>query len=228
MAEEVRALALPETGEVTTKADDALAFAEEIKVTDDHTYKVVGEFVVGVKKIRKEIRSLFYDGAEGEKDRGQVPLAHAAWKAGLAAFNKLDGSAKEAEEVASKKLAGYVEAKEKADREKAEVERKKAEDDRLEQAAALEKTGQRKAANELLAKPIETAPIRPSGPPKIAGLSSRKRWTFEITDATKIPREYLVPDEKKIRKIVEAMGAETKIDGVRAYQTTGMSGTGGR
>ena len=69
----VTTITLPETREVTTKADEALAFAQEISIADDAAYKIVGEFVIGLKAMRAQIRSLFYDGANGEKDKGQIP-----------------------------------------------------------------------------------------------------------------------------------------------------------
>jgi len=44
----------------------------------------------------------------------------------------------------------------------------------------------------------------------------RLHWTFEIEDESKIPREYLIPDEKKIRQAV-AMGLR-EIPGVKIFE----------
>lgn len=44
----------------------------------------------------------------------------------------------------------------------------------------------------------------------------RLHWTFEIVNADKVPREYLVPDEKKIRQAV-GMGIR-EIPGVKIYE----------
>jgi uncharacterized protein with gpF-like domain len=43
------------------------------------------------------------------------------------------------------------------------------------------------------------------------------RWVFEVTDPKAVPREYLMPDEKKIGGVVAAMKDETNIPGVRAW-----------
>lgn len=49
---------------------------------------------------------------------------------------------------------------------------------------------------------------------KVRGLT--KRWTFEITDISQVPREFLQVDEKKVK---EAITAGTRsIPGVRIYQ----------
>lgn len=49
----------------------------------------------------------------------------------------------------------------------------------------------------------------------------RKIWTYEITNESAIPREYLVVDEKKIRAVVKA--GIRKIDGVRVFETEQLS-----
>jgi hypothetical protein len=45
-------------------------------------------------------------------------------------------------------------------------------------------------------------------------------WDFEVTSATEVPREYLVPDEKKIRQAVKD-GVRT-IPGVNIFEKTGL------
>jgi hypothetical protein len=69
------------------------------------------------------------------------------------------------------------------------------------------------------------APTVVSAPPvmeettKVKGIT--KRWTFEVTDATAVPREYLVVDETKIRQAIT--GGERLIPGVRIYQTESLT-----
>ena len=52
-------------------------------------------------------------------------------------------------------------------------------------------------------------------------MSYKKTWTFTITDASKLPAEYLVPDVVKIRKMVQA--GIRDIPGIRIYEETGSS-----
>ncbi len=54
--------------------------------------------------------------------------------------------------------------------------------------------------------------------PKVAGISATKIWDFEITDVTKIPREFLQPNESAIRAFVKAAKREDAIPGVRAFE----------
>lgn len=56
--------------------------------------------------------------------------------------------------------------------------------------------------------------------PKVAGVSARKVWTFEITDAALIPREFLMVDEQKLAKYATAMRDSAKCAGVRFYEKT--------
>lgn len=56
-----------------------------------------------------------------------------------------------------------------------------------------------------------------------AGLTVREDWKFSIIDHNLIPREYLIPDEKKIGRIVRAMKEQTNIPGVRAYAEKGVA-----
>jgi len=62
-----------------------------------------------------------------------------------------------------------------------------------------------------------TTPIT-SAPAKLAGTGIRKDWDFEIVNEKKIPREFLMIDEKKIRAFVKAMKNEARIEGVRVFE----------
>jgi hypothetical protein len=53
--------------------------------------------------------------------------------------------------------------------------------------------------------------------------SFTEKWNFTITDETLIPREYLMVDEVKIRKVVKALKADTKIPGIRVFDEGGVS-----
>ena len=68
-----------------------------------------------------------------------------------------------------------------------------------------------------------TAPVVQTQAPKVAGVSIPKVWTFEITDEDVIPREYLVVDESRIRRVVTALKGDTKIPGVRVLEQKRIS-----
>ena len=45
-----------------------------------------------------------------------------------------------------------------------------------------------------------------------------EKWKYKIDNPDKLPREYLMPDEKKIAATVRSMGEMAKIDGVQVYR----------
>lgn len=51
-----------------------------------------------------------------------------------------------------------------------------------------------------------------------AGIVTAKVWTFEIVDPTRVPRDYMMVDEQRIRTAVLALKENCKIPGVRVYQ----------
>ncbi|HLF13209.1 MAG TPA: hypothetical protein VJA26_18570 [Gammaproteobacteria bacterium] len=138
---------------------------------------------------------------------------------------------RKAEEAARKereRLEAQARETERKAREKAAAERRAAEEaaaaGRAEEAARL---AERAAATENKAaeKAIEleqraaaiVAPVIQREAPKVAGLSMRETPKFEIVDASKLPREYLVADESRIRKVVNALKMDANIPGVRVW-----------
>ena len=67
---------------------------------------------------------------------------------------------------------------------------------------------------------MTVAPVVRTDAPKIAGQSVREVWLFQIEDASRIPREYLIPDEQKLGRFARAMRADASVPGVRFYSQT--------
>ncbi len=76
--------------------------------------------------------------------------------------------------------------------------------------------------------PDEMAFTPPTAAPKPATVygntgsaaSFTNTWDFEVTNAAEVPREYLVPDEKKIRQAVK--DGVRAIPGVNIFEKTGL------
>lgn len=68
-----------------------------------------------------------------------------------------------------------------------------------------------------------TMPVVASKVEKISGLQTRVNWKFRIVDASKIPREYMIPNEKSIGEIGRATKGVVKIDGVEFYSEETMA-----
>ncbi len=138
-------------------------------------------------------------------------------------------------EIAVKKaMIGWQTEQERIRREEeaklAEIQRKEAE--RLQREADKEaaraeslKTDKAKAAaaakaEELKAQAEATTAIAPtveSTVEEVSGISTRKVWKFKIEDISKLPREYMIPDEKYIGQIVRASKGKKEIPGVKIY-----------
>ena len=232
MPQEVTTIAIPDTTVIKAQADDAIAFAKEVKVADSETYKIAGEFLAGLKAMRGVLKATFYDGVNGERNMGPIPLAHASWKAGLAAFNRHDKPYEEAQELVGKKMEQYyllAQAKKKAEDVRLQQQTLfKLEEARVDHAAALAQQGRPEEAKAILAAPLPAAPSVSTGPavPKLEGIAPRKGFDFRVTDEKLIPREYLEVDESKIRGVVLRLGMDAKIPGVEVFEVTNFAGTG--
>ena len=124
--------------------------------------------------------------------------------------------------------------KEKIEQDRIEKERLKIAEGKIEIANDLRLTGDpdnmaealrlEDEADDLLSQALP--PVEIEKPVKIAGTRVVEYWKYKIEDETKIPREYLIPDTKKIGQIVRAMKEKTDIPGVKVWSETQNQVTG--
>lgn len=88
------------------------------------------------------------------------------------------------------------------------------------QIATEEAAKQLRAGNTAAAMAIATEAAASAETDAAEGISKRTIWRFEITDLAALPREYLIPDEKRIGAVVRAMKGDAQIAGVRVYPET--------
>jgi len=62
-------------------------------------------------------------------------------------------------------------------------------------------------------QPIVVTPLE-----KVDGISSKKVWKFKIVDEMLIPRNFLMPNEKKIGDFVRGSKGEVKVEGIVIYE----------
>ncbi len=119
-------------------------------------------------------------------------------------------------------MLGYQRAEEAKRAESQRIAEDLARKERERLARLAEKAEARGAADQAEAfqqrAAAVVAPIVAAHPPKINGMNIRVDHDFEILDAALLPREFLMPDEQKIRKVVRALGLETSIPGVRIFE----------
>lgn len=100
----------------------------------------------------------------------------------------------------------------KAEREAQEAARKLAEEATLQDAVEAEMLGNKEQAEAILAEPIVPATIVvPQEQLKAKGHTRRRVYRVKITDASRIPDDFLVPDMAKIEATARAWKREGEI-----------------
>jgi hypothetical protein len=105
-----------------------------------------------------------------------------------------------------------------------ELARKKAEGEALLAAQAAEDMGDVAAAEEILSAPVVPRIVKlDSTVPMTPGLSMTDTWSYRIVNIGQIPREYMMPDEKKIGAMVRASKGTVVIPGVEVVKGTSVA-----
>lgn len=210
------ALAAPK--DLAEGANGALALAESVAIVDDDTYKTAGDMQGAMRALKTRMEEFFDP---------HVKRAHEAWKA-LTADRKahIDPLDKSLNLIAGK-MGGYKAELERQRREEEAVLRRQAEE---EARQAAEETAEYhefmgdmasadavRSASENLAGHAARTVVVESYAPKVENEVSRANWKFEIVDAKKIPRDFLMPDEKAIGAMVRSRKGAVEIPGVRIF-----------
>lgn len=194
-------------------AGDLAANARAFVITGNEKLQAAGEMLRGIKRLRAEVDAAFDP---------IIKRAHETHREAISQKKQAEGPLVDAESIIKGKICAYqAEEARKAAEEQARLRREAerlAEEAKLALALELEAAGETEAAEVALdAAPMIIVPV-PAAPPKVAGVSTREAWGYNITDAAKIPREYLIPDLSKIGAVVRAMKGQTNIPGVSVYR----------
>jgi len=103
--------------------------------------------------------------------------------------------------------------------------RAKEETKRQEEVKRLASQGKLEEAKVVHQAPIVVPAVVLPPKRKVEGIQPRKHWTFRLVDASKVNRKYLLPDETKIRILVNARGkdAEAMVGGIECYEFTDIA-----
>lgn len=207
-----------ETQRLVDSTDPTLAAAQALEIETQSDLEQASADLLSVKERWKAI--------EAERVAMKKPVDEAARR--IQAFFKkpLDRLAN-CERIFKRKIAAYLDAQERERREAQRKADEEAERERKRLAKRAERardSGKATKAEMLedeaqaVAAPVVAAPTKP------AGIGTREIVRFEIMDSAKVPREYLTVDEKKIRKVVQALKTEAEIPGVRVWMETTVAG----
>ena len=179
---------------------DALGFpdrAKRIIVHDGETLSFANEFLRSIKLLMKEIAETF---------NPIIKKAHEAHKEAVAKKKEHESPLAEAERIIKLHIGSYLEdqarirreAEEKAQTE--EEDRQKEEDRILAEAKVLKDSGKEKEAESLEAEIPLPARVEVPPEPEAKGLSMKQ-----------------VVDTERINMIVNQLGRQTRIPGIRVY-----------
>lgn len=191
-----------------------------LKVVDNDSYLKAGHYVDLRKALKKEI-----------KDKLD-PICDATNKAHkkATAFRKeqLDKLIPADKYLDNQMTTWNVEQerlrKIEEDRLRREAE-KKAEEQQLADAMEAEAQGADEEAEAILNEPVQVAPpIVEKTVPKVSGQTMTTTWRYKVTDQNKIPRQYMIPDEKALNALVKAQKDRTNIPGIEVFAENKMRG----
>ncbi len=170
------------------------------------------------KKLQKEIKESFSESVD--KSKKAKAAATEAYKSVCDHLDSFIGPLKDIESS----LKGSVDSwTANMERLRQIEERKKADEAaKLQEAAqkAMEKGDAEKAVELSTQAAMTTASAPAVQTAKVEGIYTQTRWTFEVVDAAKIPREYLLVDEAKLSALATANHDTVKVPGVRFYTKT--------
>lgn len=202
----------------TERGERMLLAAEARQIVTAEDYAAAGEDLLKVKAVSTRI--------EGNRVALKAPLLEAIRR--FDAFFKapLDFLTR-AERSLKSKMGDYTDRQDELRREeqaKADEAARK-ETERLQaMAAKAQASGKVEKAQQLEVRAhAVVAPIIQRAAPMVAGIKERDEYEYEITNATLLPREYTMPDEKKIGAVVRAMRLDTNIPGVTVRRKTGIA-----
>ena len=189
--------------------------AQVFQVVDRESFEAVTEKLKIIKALSKQVDDFIGP---------LVKSAHEAWKAVKERENQLQNPLREAKDVYARKAGTWLAEQDRIRRDE-EARLRKIEQERLDaeavaKAEALAAEGKTKEAEFVLRDAPIAAPVKLEPVTKIAGTSTRTDYKYEVEDEALIPREYMMPNDKKIGERVRTFGDLHKIPGIRVWAET--------
>lgn len=202
--------------EALTLVDEAQA----ITVTNQQEFERAVEFGKGISSFIKKVEAFF---------KPLKATAKAAHKALCDKENEILAIPLKANEIASRTANTWKAEQKRKDDEALRIKQaqlqKEAEEAQKKLLAEIKKTGNKEAFEQAKQMPLEVpkAEIEP-GFQKVAGTRNTIVWLCEIENAGLVPREWCMPDEKRIREHIKIAqekalpGEQFAIAGVKVWK----------
>ncbi len=211
-------------------ADARIEEARAFQVTDSNTYRLAADKLIAIKALR------------GEADDVFDPIIADNYKAhrtAIAQKAKVDGPLAEAEELYKIKMGAYDDDQRRIQREEERRRRELAERQAAEEREREIEDAEKQGATTEEIKVIAEAPLRVSpvivtpAVPKVAGISSRENWKWEVEDKQKLDRfiaanpmysNLTVVNSSAMTNLVRSLKSATKIPGVKVWPESNIAG----
>ena len=203
---------VPGEQQIVAKKTDIVKQSTALTITTQSDCELATGVLKEIKGLRAQIAETFSP---------IVQAAHATWKKAIEQRDGHDKPLALAEATIKNKMGAYLAEQERQRREaeaKAQAEAQRAaEEQAAAEAMALEEMGETEAAQAVVAAPVVAPVVTIKPTPKPTGIATALIWKFRITDASKIPLQYMVPNEQAIGAVVRALKDKTQIAGVEVY-----------
>lgn len=242
--DKVMAFFKPHTAALTTAGDMVRAKlnaydAEQARIAEEARLKAEAEAKAARDKAEREAREAREAAeAKARSEREEAERQRRAQEQAEAEARRQREAAKRAEwEAVEAKRRGDAEAARKAEQAARDAEQARLAEEARAAAAQREatkaeaKADRTEARAEARAEALEmqaasvVAPVIESAAPKVSGIARRMVWKWKVTNADEHKRAVLVLDEKKVEKLVKAMGKDAVdiVGGIEVWQENDIS-----
>lgn len=204
-----------EVAVIQKETQDLTQKAQGLIISNQTEYALASEFLKAVKGLQKKVTDTF------------DPICQASHKAWKEALSKKDLHLKplqEAEQIVKQKSIAFITEQERIVKEQQEELRREAEAEEAKKKAALEarakkaeESGKADKADELRAKAEEVrieAPVIAPTFQKVNGQAIKEKWYAVVSDFSKLPDEYKLPNMPMLNKVAQATRGAIPVAGI--------------
>lgn len=191
--------------------------AKAIVISSQHKYMAATEFLQTIKAMQQKVKETF---------EPICKKAHAAWVEATGQRNKFLDPLEAAERVVKQKMAAYLDEQ---DRKRREEEARQAEELRKQQEKARKQAEKEEAKGniekaDLIRQEAQESALRAPAAqvpqPKAEGIKKIEKWHYKITSLDRLPKKYMIPNDKMLQDLASATKGKVDIPGVQFYSET--------